>query len=107
MGDWVEPTQLAFVILGASMAALALMILVTAILATGATRMEVYRSSMGRAGGRVASACFIFITYILLLAWLLVLACCIVMTTFYTLRSHPWTRQVHRSSGLARPGRHQ
>jgi len=83
--DWVEPTQLAFVILGASMAALALMILVTAILATGATRMEVYRSSMGRAGGRVASACFIFITYILLLAWLLVLACCIVMTTFYTL----------------------
>jgi len=82
--DWVEPTQLAFVILGASMAALALMILVTAILATGATRMEVYRSSMGRAGGRVASACFIFITYVLLLAWLLVLVCCIVMTTFYT-----------------------
>ena len=36
----VEPTQLAFVILGASMAALALMILVTAILATGATRWE-------------------------------------------------------------------
>ena len=31
----VEPTQLAFVILGASMAALALMILGTAILATG------------------------------------------------------------------------
>ena len=36
----VEPTQLAFVILGASMAALALMILVTAILATGATRWD-------------------------------------------------------------------
>ena len=33
----VEPTQLAFVILGASMAALALMILGTAILATGNT----------------------------------------------------------------------
>jgi hypothetical protein len=31
----IEPTQLAFVILGAGMAALALMILVTAILATG------------------------------------------------------------------------
>ena len=39
----IEPTQLAFIILGASMAALALMILVVAILATGATRHEVYR----------------------------------------------------------------
>ncbi len=50
---WIEPTQLAFIVLGASMAALALMILVVAILATGATRHEVYRSSIGRAGGRI------------------------------------------------------
>jgi len=35
------------------MAALALMILVVAVLATGATRHEVYRSSGGRVGGRV------------------------------------------------------
>jgi len=83
--QWVEPTQLAFVILGASMAALALMILVTAFLATGATRVEVYRTSVGRAGGRIASAAFITITYVLLLAWLLVLGCCVVMTTFTTL----------------------
>lgn len=83
--QWIEPTQLAFVILGAGMAALALMILVTAILATGATRQEVYRSPMGRVGGRIASAAFIFITYILLVAWLLVFVCCIVMTIFYTL----------------------
>merc|ERR1712172_384151 len=39
--DWVEPTQLAFVILGASMAAIGLMILVSSFLATGATRVEV------------------------------------------------------------------
>ena len=37
----VEPTQLAFVILGASMAAIGLMILVSSFLATGATRTEV------------------------------------------------------------------
>jgi len=86
--QWLEPTQLAFVILGASMAALALMILVSAILATGATRTEVYQSSRGRAGGRIACACFIFITYILLMAWLLVLGCCIIMTTFTTLYWH-------------------
>jgi len=49
------------------------------------TRQEVYRSSGGRAGGRIASAAFIFITYVLLLAWLVVLGCCIVMTLFYTI----------------------
>jgi len=83
--QWVEPTQLAFVILGASMAAIALMILVSSFLATGATRVEVYRSHVGRVGGRVATACFIFLTYILLLAWILVLFCCIIVTTFYSL----------------------
>merc|ERR1711884_342836 len=79
------PTQLAFVILGASMAAVGLMILVSSFLATGATRVEVYRSHTGRVGGRVATAVFIFLTYILLLAWLLVLFCCIVITTGTTL----------------------
>ena len=54
-------------------------------LATGATRVEVYRSHTGRVGGRVATAVFIFLTYILLLAWLLVLFCCIVITTGTTL----------------------
>jgi len=83
--QWVEPTQLAFMILGASMAAIALMILVSSFLATGATRVEVYRSHVGRVGGRVATACFIFITYILLVAWILVLFCCIIVTTFYSL----------------------
>ena len=81
----VEPTQLAFIILGASMAALALMILVVAILATGNTRHEVYRSSFGRTGGTVACMIFIFVTYVLLLCWLIVFACCIVMTVFYSL----------------------
>ena len=49
----VEPTQLTFIILGASMAALALMILVVAFLATGSTRHTVYRSSFGRTSGRI------------------------------------------------------
>ncbi len=83
---WIEPTQLAFVVLGASMAALALMILVVAVLATGATRHEVYRSSLGRAGGRIACMIFIFIIYLLLVAWISVFASCIVMTVFYTIR---------------------
>eukprot|EP00088_Acartia_fossae_P010120 TRINITY_DN14982_c0_g1_i1.p1 TRINITY_DN14982_c0_g1~~TRINITY_DN14982_c0_g1_i1.p1 ORF type:complete len:261 (-),score=32.80 TRINITY_DN14982_c0_g1_i1:242-1024(-) len=83
--QWIEPVQLTFVILGASMAALALMILGTSVLATGATRQEVYRSSTGRVGGRIASAAFIFIIYILLVAWMVVFACCIAVTVFYSL----------------------
>ena len=67
------------------MAALALMILMVAILATGNTRHEVYRSSLGRTGGTIACMIFIFVTYILLFCWLIVFACCIVMTVFYSL----------------------
>lgn len=80
---WVEPTQLAFIILAGSMAALALMILVVAMLATGATRHEVYRSSFKRASGRIACLIFIIITYLLLLVWLVKFAACIVATVFY------------------------
>ena len=111
----VEPVQLAFIILGASMAALALIILVVGFLATGSTRHNVYRTTFGRTGGTVGmhlfpwnqfhekissikfhrllifclaiSACCIFIaiTYLLLLCWKGVFACCIVMTVFYSL----------------------
>ena len=38
IGARVEPTQLAFLIVGASMGAVAMIILVTAVLATGDTR---------------------------------------------------------------------
>merc|ERR1711872_342074 len=83
--QWVEPTQLAFLIVGATMAGVALIILIMAVLATGDTRLEVYKSPKGRTGGQIATACFIFITYVLLVAWLLIFLCCVVMTTFYTL----------------------
>jgi len=79
---WVEPTQLTFIILGASMAALALMILVVAFLATGSTRHTVYRSSFGRTSGRIGCMIFIAITYFLLACWLVVFGCCIIMTIF-------------------------
>ena len=49
----VEPVQLAFIILGASMAALALIILVVGFLATGSTRHNIYRTTFGRTGGTV------------------------------------------------------
>lgn len=52
----LEPVQLVFVIIGASMGALGLMILFVGCLATGATRHKVYRTWGGRVGGRVSCA---------------------------------------------------
>ena len=46
---------------------------------------QVYQSHVGRVGGRVATAVFIFLVYILLVAWLVVLFFCIIVTTFYSL----------------------
>ena len=110
----VEPTKLAFIILGASMAGLSIMILVVSSLATGSTRHEVYRTSSGRTYGRVGeapnwndeilkvfsrnlnhsyhvniwiSACIIFIgiIYFLLVCWLIVFACNVIMLMVYSI----------------------
>ena len=58
----MEPAQLAFVIIGAVMGAVSVLILVTSILATGDTRLEVYNSARGRTGGRVATLIFIILS---------------------------------------------
>ena len=81
----LEPTQLGFVITGAVMGAVSVLILVTSILATGDTRLEVYTTHRGRTGGRVATMFFIILSYVLLLAWLLMLMVTLVVTTLYTL----------------------
>ena len=81
----LEPTQLAFVITGAVMGAVSVLILVTSILATGDTRLEVYSSHRGRVGGRVATMFFIILSYVLLVAWLGMLMINLVVTTLYTL----------------------
>lgn len=54
--NWVQPVQIGFSIIGASMAALGLMILCVGCLATGATRTKVYRAWRTRVGGRISCA---------------------------------------------------
>ena len=106
--------QLVFVIIGASMGALGLMILFVGCLATGATRHKVYRTWGGRVGGRVSCAVvstyvfthsvddndtntvvfitfilylclqFMGITYVLQVAWLLMLCFLVVVTIVFT-----------------------
>ncbi|XP_046394411.1 neuronal membrane glycoprotein M6-a isoform X1 [Ischnura elegans] len=82
---WLEAVQLVFVIIGASMGALGLMILFVGCLATGATRYKVYRAWRARVGGRISCAIFMGITYILQLAWLLMLCFLVIVTLFYTI----------------------
>nr|CAD7392613.1 unnamed protein product [Timema cristinae] len=52
----VETVQMVFVVIGASMGALGLMILFVGCLATGATRTKVYRAWGARVGGRISCA---------------------------------------------------
>merc|ERR1719225_195813 len=85
LNEMVEPTKLTFIILGASMAGLSIMILVVSSLATGSTRHEVYRTSSGRTYGRIACIIFIGIIYFLLVCWLIVFACNVIMLMVYSI----------------------
>jgi hypothetical protein len=52
----VDAVKMTFVIIGACMGALGLMILFVGCLATGATRHKVYRAWRSRVGGRISCA---------------------------------------------------
>ncbi|XP_071748222.1 neuronal membrane glycoprotein M6-b isoform X3 [Lepeophtheirus salmonis] len=82
---WIEPTQIAFIILASTMAAIALMILCITILTTKTTRQGLHQSTIGRNSAKLICIIFIGITYILLILWLIKFAACIVTTVFYTL----------------------
>nr|CAD7409552.1 unnamed protein product [Timema poppensis] len=90
---WVETVQMVFVVIGASMGALGLMILFVGCLATGATRTKVYRAWGARVGGRISCAVFLGITYVLQVAWLLMLCFLVnvtlIFTIFWALCSNP------------------
>uniref|UniRef100_A0A1B6CAR0 Neuronal membrane glycoprotein M6-b n=1 Tax=Clastoptera arizonana TaxID=38151 RepID=A0A1B6CAR0_9HEMI len=82
---WLEPLQMAFIIIAGCMAALGLMILFVGCLATGATRHRVYRAWRSRVSGRISCAVFLSIIYILLFAWLFMFSVLIIVTLFYTI----------------------
>ncbi|XP_021920225.1 neuronal membrane glycoprotein M6-a isoform X1 [Zootermopsis nevadensis] len=82
---WLEAVQLIFVVVGASMGALGLMILFVGCLATGATRHKVYRAWRARVGGRISCAVFMSITYVLQIAWLLMLCFLVIVTLIFTI----------------------
>lgn len=52
--EWLEPLQLTFVIIGACMGAVGIMILFVGCLTTGETRQKVYKAWRARVGGRIS-----------------------------------------------------
>ncbi|XP_018006554.1 neuronal membrane glycoprotein M6-a isoform X3 [Hyalella azteca] len=81
----VQPVQLTFLVVGASMGGLALMILFVGCLSTGATRARVYASWRGRVGGRISCALFMTLAYILVIVWLAVFAGLLLVTMLYSI----------------------
>ncbi|XP_056642347.1 neuronal membrane glycoprotein M6-a isoform X1 [Diorhabda carinulata] len=78
---WMDAVKMTFVLIGACMGALGLMILTLGFLATGATRHKVYRGWGWRVSGRLSCAIFMCVTYTLQLAWL-IMFCFLVISTF-------------------------
>ncbi|XP_076347879.1 neuronal membrane glycoprotein M6-a-like isoform X2 [Tachypleus tridentatus] len=72
--------RIIFIVIGGMMGVLSLFLLLVGCLATGATRERIYRGWKARLGGRISCALFLVVTYILDLAWILVLACLVVIT---------------------------
>lgn len=82
---WLEPTQMALVVLGACTGAVGLLVLVVGCLATGETRARVYRAWRARVGGRVSCGVLMGLCYGLWLTWcaiFLFVACIGVTCTF-------------------------
>ncbi|XP_055594783.1 neuronal membrane glycoprotein M6-a isoform X2 [Uranotaenia lowii] len=85
---WIEAVQMIFVVIGASMAALGLMILFVGFLATGATRYKVYRAWGSRVGGRISCAVFMGITYFLKIVWIVIFSFLGIVTFVFTVFWH-------------------
>ncbi|CAH0560838.1 unnamed protein product [Brassicogethes aeneus] len=81
---WVDAVKMTFVLIGACMGALGLMILFVGFLATGATRHKIYRGWGSRVGGRISCATFLCITYILQICWILIFCFLVIVTFIFT-----------------------
>ncbi|CAG0884846.1 unnamed protein product [Cyprideis torosa] len=81
--EWMQPLHVIFVIVGAAMAVLGIILVIVAILATGETRVSVYRGRGARMGGRVCGAIFIIVVYLLVIVWLAIFAFLVVLNFAY------------------------
>ncbi|OQV14748.1 hypothetical protein BV898_11009 [Hypsibius exemplaris] len=82
---WMDTIRTVFITAAACMALYAILLLVVGIAATGATRDQVFRGGRAKIGGRVSIALCMFLTYVLNLAWIAIMAFLIVVTFVYML----------------------
>lgn len=80
---WLEIIQIVFIVGAVIMALFALLLLVFGFLATGATRKNVYSGAKCIMGGRISAAFFMVISYILNLAWMVIMSITVIPIIFY------------------------
>ncbi|XP_067663694.1 neuronal membrane glycoprotein M6-a-like [Haliotis asinina] len=80
---WLEVIQVVFVVLAVSMGVFAIILLIFGLLATGATRQNVYSGAKCIMGGRISAAFFMAISYILNLAWIIIMSFSVVPVIMY------------------------
>ncbi|XP_046582472.1 neuronal membrane glycoprotein M6-a-like [Haliotis rubra] len=80
---WLEVIQVVFVVLAVSMGVFAIILLIFGLLATGATRQNVYSGAKCIMGGRISAAFFMAISYILNLAWIIIMSFSVVPMIMY------------------------
>ncbi|XP_023238307.1 neuronal membrane glycoprotein M6-a-like [Centruroides sculpturatus] len=86
--NWLKDLHIVFIAAGAVMGLISLVMLIVGILATGSTRSKVYRGWRARLGGRISCAVFMAITYVLELAWILIVVCMAVVSFVFYILAH-------------------
>lgn len=80
---WLEIIQIVFIVVAVIMALFAILLLVFGFLATGATRKNVYSGAKCIMGGRISAAFFMIVSYLLNLAWMVIMSLGVVPIIFY------------------------
>lgn len=81
--EWLETVQIMFIIVGAVMGLFTILLLIFGILATGATRQNVYSGAKCIMGGRISAGFFILISYLLSVVWLGVICVSMISVVVY------------------------
>ncbi|WAQ99808.1 GPM6A-like protein [Mya arenaria] len=114
MQELLEVLQIVFIVIACVMGLFAILLLIFAFLATGATRKNVYSGASCIMGGRISAAFFMFISYLLNLVWLVISAVCVIPIVGYLMVHSICATEVYSiyrnqsyPLGITPPGREQ
>ncbi|XP_050417846.1 proteolipid protein DM beta isoform X1 [Patella vulgata] len=98
---WLEVIQVVFIIIAVCMAVLAIILMVFGYLATGATRENLYSGTKCIMGGRVSACFFMVVSYILGMAWIVILSVMVVPIIVYASISQICDMEVYRKTATS------